>query len=106
MSGKKDYNFPMFLSAAKFLRKKGHKVFCPAEEDLKEWGTLDNVIKKANYRVCLRKDLNKILDWATCIALLPGWKRSRGAKIEYALAQVLKLKVRFIQIKKGKLKLK
>jgi len=47
----------------------------------------------ANYRDCLRADLNWILDHAEAIALLPGWRRSRGAKMERALADILHLEV-------------
>jgi len=93
MSGKEDFNFPAFFEAAKKLRKRGHKVFNPAEEDLKEWKDLETIKKKANYRTCLKKDLSWICDRADAIALLPGWKKSKGVKVEKALADALGLKV-------------
>lgn len=96
MSGYDDYNFPAFFSAAKQLREEGHTVFCPAEEDLKEWKTLEEVRKHANYRDCLRKDLNYLLDHAEMVAVLPKWETSRGVKIELALADVLQLPIRFL----------
>lgn len=92
MSGVPDFNFPAFMDAAKQLRAEGHEVFNPAEEDLRVWGDLETVRKKANYRDCLRLDLNWILDHAEVIALLPGWEASRGANIELLLARVLGLK--------------
>jgi len=93
MSSIPDFNFPAFYAAAAALRREGHEVFCPAEEDLKEWGTLEQVRKNANYRTCLRKDLLWILDHAEAIAFLPGWEQSRGAVIEEKLAAVLTLPV-------------
>lgn len=96
MSGKEDFNFPAFFKAAKQLRKKGHKVFNPAQQDLKTWGDLETVKKKANYRDCLRTDLNWILDNADAIAILPGWRRSKGVKAEKALAEALGLKVIYL----------
>lgn len=92
MSGKKDFNFPAFMAAAEKLRAEGHEVFNPAEEDLRVYGSLENTKLKANYRDCLRLDLNWILDHAEAIALLPGWQASAGVRIELALSQVLKLK--------------
>lgn len=93
MSSKKDFNFPAFMRAAKKLREGGHVVFNPAEEDLKTWKTLKKVKKYANYRECLRKDLNWILDYAEAIAILPGWQKSRGVAAEKALAKALGLKI-------------
>ena len=93
MSGHENYNFPAFFEAAARLKADNHEVFNPAEEDLKQWGDFETVKKNANYRVCLRKDLNWILDKAEAIALLPGWEQSKGASIEKALAEALGLKV-------------
>lgn len=93
MSSKPDFNFLAFFVAAVQLRQQGHVVFCPAEEDVKEWGDLDSVRAKANYRDCMRKDLNWILDHAEAIALLPGWEESKGARVEEQLARMLGLQV-------------
>ena len=96
MSGLPDFNFPAFFSAERLLRHHGHDVFNPAQADLDEWKDIDTVRAKANYRDCLRKDLNWILDHADAIALLPGWEKSRGSCIEKALAGVLKLEVIYL----------
>ena len=97
MTGIKDFNFPAFFKAADKLKAEGHKVFNPAEEDLKAWKTMKGVMKHANYRDCLRKDLNWILDKAECIAILPNWQRSKGVKAELSLAKALGLEIRFLR---------
>jgi hypothetical protein len=91
MSGYKDFNFPQFRKYAKQLRKQGHAVFSPAEADLVRWGSLAEIAKKATYRKCLATDLNWILRHAEGIAMMPGWKKSKGARVELHLAQVLGL---------------
>jgi hypothetical protein len=91
MSGLPDFNFPAFHAAARALRNAGHEVFSPAEKDLEVWGNMETIRAKANYRECLRWDLNWILDHAEAIALLPGWEKSKGVAIELALAEVLGL---------------
>lgn len=92
MSGISDWNFPAFFKADIELRLQGHEVFNPAMEDFNKWKTMDGIKANANYRDCLRTDLNYILDEAEAIALLPGWEKSRGAQIELALSKVLGLK--------------
>lgn len=96
MSGHDDFNFPAFFKAAELLKAEGHEVFNPAQKDLDEWGDIETVRKKANYRDCMRKDLNCILDWAEMVVLLPGWEKSRGANIEKQLAEVLNLEIRYL----------
>lgn len=96
MTGIPEYNFPAFIAAAAKLRDLGNVVFNPAEADLAEWGTIEEVLKKANYRDCLRKDLNYILDKADAIAILPGWESSKGCAAELALAKALKLPIMYL----------
>lgn len=91
MSGHDDFNFPAFFKAADFLKAQGFEVFNPAEEDIKEWGTLEEVKKHATYRLCLRKDLNWIIDKAEAIAYIPGWEKSKGVRAEKALADAIGL---------------
>jgi len=94
MSNHSDFNFPAFFTAAAKLKKEGWDVFNPAAEDLKEWGDLETVRKKATYRFCLKKDLNYILDNEDLtIFLLPGWQTSKGVAAEVALANALKLPI-------------
>lgn len=95
----KDYNFPAFISAAKFLRDQGFEVFSPAEADMERYGTDDiEIIKtKANYKECLTVDLNWILEHAEGIVLLPGWEKSKGVAVELSLAKALGLDQMFLE---------
>ena len=92
MSGLPDFNFPAFFAAAGRLEAEGHVVFNPAQNDLDTWGDLETIKAQANYRDCLRMDLNWILDNADAIAVLPGWENSKGTRVEVALAEALGLK--------------
>lgn len=104
MRGIRAYNHPAFDRAAAILRDEGHEVFSPAEHDRElhpeiDWhncvGDLyeDGIPPKA-MREVIRADLVWISTHAECIALLPGWERSRGVKVERALADFLGLYVR------------
>lgn len=99
-----EFNFPAFFHAAKKLEQEGHEVFNPANEDLKKWGNMECVQKNANYRDCMRSDLNWILDHAEAIAFLPGWEKGRGTKVEHGLAALLDLK--FIYLNESYLPIK
>lgn len=72
MTGIPDLNAPAFHAAAAVLRDLGHDVINPAEniaDDHHDW------------RDHMRCDLRLLL---TCeaVAMLPGWERSRGARLE------------------------
>lgn len=88
-----DFNFPAFFAAEDKLKGMGHEVFNPAQRDIDEWGSMENIKKFANYRDCMRKDLNCILDWAEGLYMLKGWEISTGGRIEHALAVSLKLPI-------------
>ena len=79
MSGLPDLNFPAFHAAAKYLRFRGVEVVNPAEfgeEPGKSW---------ADY---MRKDIAALMR-CNCIVMLPGWKKSKGAKLERFIAKAL-----------------
>lgn len=97
MSGYKDFNFPAFAETTALLRAEGHKVFSPAENDYLLYGDdfLDHP-ERASYAKCLEDDLRWICRYAEVIALLPGWEKSSGVHVEKALADVLKLEVRYL----------
>lgn len=102
MTGIKNFNFPAFDAAAKLLERHGHEVFNPAEQDRKRHGgidisigneTGDPAISIAKYGFSLREALRDDTHWicmeANAIAMLPGWKASKGACAEHELAYAL-----------------
>ncbi|MDG9927461.1 MULTISPECIES: DUF4406 domain-containing protein [unclassified Pseudomonas] len=85
MTGYPDFNFPAFNAEAERLRGAGWHVENPAEHghvDGAEWGDY------------LRYDIWRL---ATCeaIHLLPGWQKSKGAKLEVHIAKSLGMKIRY-----------
>ena len=81
MSGLPELNFPAFHAEAARLRMLGHTVINPAEI---------NSDISAQWADCMLADIDQLV---TCdgISLLPGWDRSRGAKIEHHIATELHL---------------
>jgi hypothetical protein len=79
MTGLPELNFPAFHDAAARLRAHGYEVVSPAEV---------NPEPDLEWAVCLRRDIPHL---CTCdvIALLPGWEKSRGAKLELHIADAL-----------------
>lgn len=79
MSGLPEYNFPAFKAAAEALRAAGWTVISPAElfEDTNRPWTF-----------YMRHAIKHMLD-AESIYMLSGWSNSRGAKVEWGLAQSL-----------------
>jgi hypothetical protein len=108
MRGHPKFNFPTFHEATDTLRAAGHFVFSPAEEDIRRHGTdisignhfgdeaLAAAEHKFNLRVALLADLTWIVQHAECIALLPGWEKSKGARAEKAVADALDLEIMFL----------
>lgn len=105
MRGYAEFNFPAFHAAADAIKALGCEVFNPAAKDNERHGT---DISKGNAAGCeevaakehgfnLREALGLDLAWicaeATAIALLPGWKNSKGATAEHATAVALGHKV-------------
>ena len=101
MRGLKDFNIPAFDSATKKLRAEGHTVFNPVEQDcardgLEHDASLEDKVAAAtrtNIREALGDDLRWICQEADCVALLPGWENSKGARAERATALALDLLV-------------
>lgn len=83
MTGLPDLNFPAFHAAAAHLRAQGHTVINPAEI---------NPDTTAAWEDCMRRDIAELV---TCdgIHLLPGWRVSRGARLEHHIATSLGLMV-------------
>lgn len=81
MTGIAELNFPAFHAAAAHLRSLGHTVINPAEL---------NPDPAADWLACMRVDIAALV---TCdaVALLVGYSASRGAMIEFGLAEDLGL---------------
>lgn len=76
MTGHDGLNFPAFNAAAAKYRARGCFVLNPAEL-VPEQGT--------PWDECMRKDIAALV---TCeeIVMLPGWQRSKGARLEHEIA--------------------
>lgn len=83
MTGLPDLNFPAFHAAAERLRDEGWEVINPAEL---------NPDPATQWRDAMRVDIKALVD-CHAIALLPGWRRSKGAFLEYTIAATLGLGV-------------
>lgn len=86
MTGYPRYNYPAFDEAERHLRELGWRVFNPAALS-REAGfdeTKDTPTKEF-MELAIRMDLDCVLK-ADALCVLPGWKESRGATAEAALA--------------------
>lgn len=84
ISGRPDYA-ATFAKAADKLRLQGHSVFNPAAAN-QEGRSLKDIMGYLLPQLCE----------CDAIAMLPGWWRSGGARIEWMLAKYLKLKVIYV----------
>lgn len=81
MSGIKDFNFPAFHERADSLAAQGYDVVNPATHgDVESWDFY------------IRKDLKLLLD-CDAVAVLPGWRASKGASLEVHVARTLDMPV-------------
>ncbi len=80
MTGLPDMNYPAFHAATARLRAAGHEVFNPAET------IFSMPPDKVTHREALMIDLAWICRHAEAMALLPGWRSSRGVLAEHATA--------------------
>jgi hypothetical protein len=83
MTGLKDFNYPAFNAAADALRAKGYQVENPADH---------GIVEGAQWADYMAYDLTR-LGLCGLIALLPGWERSEGAKLEVQIAHRLGMTV-------------
>lgn len=94
MTGKPELNFPAFHAAAAKLRALGYEVINPAELDL-----LDK--QKLTWQEYMRRDIKVLVD-CDAIALLPGWEKSKGARAEKYIADLLNLRPTYLGSFTGK----
>jgi hypothetical protein len=95
MSGIAAFNFPAFDEAAKRLREKGHVIVSPAELDdesirAKALASADGAPDETlpTWGQLLARDVRIVADHCTSVALLPGWAKSRGARLECYVAML------------------
>jgi len=94
MTGIKDFNREAFKKEAKRLRADGNLVFNPAEHygpDSWTWADwlvfdLEILIKGTLTESCTRRAFEAIV-------MLPGWKNSKGAKIEHSVATQMGIQI-------------
>jgi len=92
MSGLPQYNFPEFYRVAKELRLCGFKIISPAELDDEETAAAALAAKTSvagetsvagkSWADFLQRDVKIIADQCQGIVFLPGWRGSRGARLE------------------------
>ena len=77
MTGYENFNYPAFNEAAKLLRSHDYTVINPAENFD---GRTD--LPRSTY---IREAVKQVAD-ADMLVLLPGWKNSAGAYLEFQIA--------------------
>lgn len=78
MTGYPELNYPAFAAVSARLRAQGFEVVNPAE--------LNPITE--GYRTAMKKDILALLE-CDHILLLDGWEKSKGASLEYHIAQVM-----------------
>lgn len=96
MTGIPQFNFPAFDEAATDLRRKGYLILSPAEMDdatarehaLASKTGLDVADTGHSWEDYLKRDLFIVLE-ADGVICLPGWEKSKGARLETFVAKQL-----------------
>ena len=84
MTGIPEFNYPAFNAVAAELRAKGIDVRNPAEND---GGGADK-----SWDFYIRLALKQLLECDE-ILMLPGWRNSRGARLEWTVATALDMRI-------------
>ena len=91
MRGYPQCNFPSFFSAAETLRAAGHRIISPAELDSPAscaqalacvGGEDPQTFGGESMGVILARDIRIVIDDVSGVIFLPGWSKSRGARLE------------------------
>lgn len=86
MRGYPLYNFPAFHEAARKLRGRGYEVINPAELDEKNGFDPSGSLENFNMHDAIRRDVEGVLE-SDAVMVLPGWRKSKGALGEIAVAR-------------------
>ena len=99
MTGIKSFNIPAFDAEAARLRAEGHEVISPAELDdpatralqmASETGSMADLPPGETWGFFLARDVKLLADdGIEGIVVLPGWHKSRGARLETFVAHAL-----------------
>lgn len=84
MTGLPELNFPAFHAEADRLTALGYEVINPA--------TI-NTDPNAAWAKCMRDDIAQLVTHCRGIVLLPGWEKSKGASLEFHVAERLEMDV-------------
>lgn len=100
MRGIPKFNAPMFRRGEKLLKKQGYTVFNPARKGIeRKLGKSPDLQENLAFRrKVFALDCAWICNHADAVALLPGWRKSMGAKAERALAKAVGLEVFNVKI--------
>lgn len=94
MTGIPKFNFPAFFAAQKTLENLGYEIVSPAEMDLEDVGdmALSSEDGKLNsngtvetghtFGDFLARDVKIVADIVAGVVCLPGWEKSKGARLE------------------------
>jgi hypothetical protein len=88
MTGIDQFNYPAFNAAATHLQARGHDVLNPVDSEKH-----NDSGSPQTWDWYMRHAIRMLLT-ADSVALLPGWERSRGARLEFHLSTELHLDVR------------
>lgn len=83
MTGLPDFNYPAFNRAAAVLRSQGHHVENPAENPAPACGSWAGYMRLTLPQLCK----------CDAVYMLPGWRGSKGARVEHGLALDLGMEV-------------
>ena len=95
MTGHPDKNLESFKQAQTVLESKGYNVLNPHKIADTVNIRFFEMGKIAEYEDYLKEDLIQLLSHADCVLVLPGWRSSKGAKLEVAVALACGIKVYF-----------
>lgn len=85
MTGLPAFNYPAFFMAADIVRARGYEPINPADCAPEGW----------TWEQYMRRALRMLAD-ADAVWMLPGWQRSKGARLEFLVARELGLPISHI----------